>query len=92
MTQSLFMFIPFLKLLITEVDPGEVKRVEDILSANDIPYRIKSSSPRGAFGRHYDSKTYQQIVMPLYIDAQRPTITFIFYVRKRDYDRAVSLI
>jgi len=92
MTQSLFMFIPFLKLLITEVDPGEVKRVEDILKANDIPYRIKSSSTRGAFGRHYDSKTYQQIVMPLYIDAQRPTITFIIYVRKRDFDRAVSLI
>jgi len=86
------MFIPFLKLLITEVDPGEVKRVEDILRANDIPYRIKSSSPRGAFGRHYDSKTYQQIVMPLYINAQRPTITFIIYVRKKDYDRAVSLI
>lgn len=92
MTQSLFMFIPFLKLLITEVDPGEVKRVEDILRANDIPYRIKSSSPRGAFGRHYDSKTYQQIVMPLYINAQRPTITFIIYVRKKDYNRAVSLI
>ena len=92
MTQSLFMFIPFLKLLITEVDPGEVKRVEDILRANDIPYRIKSSSPRGAFGRHYDSKTYHQIVMPLYINAQRPTITFIIYVRKKDYDRAVSLI
>lgn len=92
MSSSLFMFIPFLKNLLTEVDPSEVKRVEDILKANNIPYRIKSSNPRGPFGRHYDSRTYQQIVMPLYIDAQRPTISYIVYVRKGDYDRAVSLI
>ena len=74
MGSAVFMFIPFLKKLVTDVDPAEIKRVEDILKANAIPYRIKSSNPRGPFGRHYDSMTYSQIVMPLYIDAQRPII------------------
>ena len=92
MRSSLFMLIPFLKKLITDVDPGEIKRVEDILKTNDVPYRIKSSSPRGVFGRHYDSRTYQQIVMPLYIDAHHPIISFIIYVKPKDYDRALSLI
>ncbi|MDD2521273.1 MAG: hypothetical protein PHW11_00425 [Anaerolineaceae bacterium] len=92
MSSSLFMFIPFLKQLVTDIDPGEIKRVEDVLKANDIPFRIKSSSPRGPFGRNYDSRAYQQIVMPLYIDAQRPTISYIIYVKPKDYDRAMSLI
>ncbi len=86
------MFIPFLKKLVTDVDPVEVKRVEGILKANAIPYRIKSSTLRGPFGRHYDSKTYSQIVMPLYIDAQRPTISYLVYVRRKDYNRAIHLI
>ncbi len=92
MSSSLFMFIPFLKQLVSDFDPGEIKRVEEILKANKIPYRIKSYNPRGPFGRHYDSKTYETIVMPLYKNAQRPTITYIVYVKKKDYDRAKNLI
>ncbi len=92
MNSSLFMLIPFLKKLTTDVDPREIKRVEDTLKINKIPYRIKSSSTRGVFGRHYDSKAYQQIVMPLYIDAHHPIISFIIYVKPKDYDRAFSLI
>jgi hypothetical protein len=46
MGSTIWMFIPFLKQLITDFDPGEIKRVEDILIANQIPYRIKSDSPR----------------------------------------------
>ena len=92
MGSTIWMFIPFLKQLITDFDPGEIKRVEDILIANQIPYRIKSDSPRGPFGRNYDSRAYQTIVMPLYIDAKRPVISYIVYVRKKDYEKAVGLI
>ena len=92
MSTTIFMFIPFLKQLITDFDAGEVKRIEDILKANKIPYRIKSDSPRGAFGRNYDSRAYQTIVMPLYIDAQRPKISYVVYVKKEDFERASSLI
>lgn len=92
MASTILMFIPFLKQLVTDFDSGEIKRVENILNANEIPYRIKSDSPRGAFGRNYDSKTYQTIVMPLYINAQRPIISYIVYVRKQDFKRAMSLI
>ena len=92
MNSTLLMFIPFLKQLVTDFDSGEIKRVEDILNANKIPYRIKSDSPRGTFGRYYDSRAYRAIVMPLYIDAQRPTITYVVYVRKKDFEKAMSLI
>jgi len=92
MSSTVFMFIPFLKQLVTDFDPGEIKRVESILNANKIPYRIKSDSLRGPIGRHYDSRAYQTIVMPLYIDAQCPTISYIVYVWKRDFERAMSLI
>ncbi|MEL7636139.1 MAG: hypothetical protein GX768_09860 [Chloroflexi bacterium] len=92
MSSSIFMFIPLLKQLLTDFDPGEIKRVEEILKANQIPYRIKSYSPRGPFGRHYDSKTYETIVMPLYKNAQRPSISYVIYVKKSDFERAISLI
>lgn len=92
MGSTIFMFIPFLKKLVTDVDPIEIKRVEDILNANQIQYRIKSSSLRGAFGRYYDSRTYKTIVMPLYIDAQRPTISYEIYVRRKDFEKANKLI
>lgn len=92
MSLTILMFIPFLKQLVTDFDAGEIKRIEDILKANKIPYRIKSDSPRGAFGRNYDSRAYQAIVMPLYIDAQRPIISYIVYVRKQDFKRAKELI
>jgi len=92
MGSRIMMFIPILKQLVTDFDSGEIKRIEDILKANQIPYRIKSDSPRGPFGRNYDSRAYQTIVMPLYINAQRPTISYIVYVRKKDYKKALSLI
>jgi len=92
MASTVFMFIPFLKQLVVDVDPKEIQRIEKILNDNEILYRIKSSSLRGVFGRHYDSAAYKTIVMPLYIDAQRPTISYVIYVRKRDFERANSLI
>lgn len=92
MASTLLMFIPFMKQLVTDFNSGEIKRIEDILNANKIPYRVKSDSPRGAFGRNYDSRAYQTIVMPLYINAQRPTISFVVYVKKSDFERASSLI
>ncbi len=92
MSSTIWMFIPFMRQLVTDLDSGEIKRVEDTLNANNIPYRIKSDSPRGPFGRNYDSRTYQTIVMPLYIDAQQPVISYIVYVRKRDFERAKELI
>ena len=92
MASTVFMFIPFLKQLITDVDPIEIKRVEEILHVNQIQYRIKSSSLRGVFGRHYDSLAYKTIVMPLYIDAQRPTISYVIYVRNKDFEKAKGLI
>jgi|LSQX01.3.fsa_nt_gb hypothetical protein len=85
------MFIPFLKQLMTDVDSGQIKQVEDILKANKIPYRIQTSSWRGPIGRYYDSRTYSQITMPLYIDAQKPTLSYVIYVRRRDFERARGL-
>ncbi|HZK17059.1 MAG: hypothetical protein GX773_07405 [Chloroflexi bacterium] len=92
MSSTIFMFIPFLKQLMTDVDSGPIKQVEDILRANKIPYRIKTSSWRGPIGRYYDSRTYSQITMPLYIDAQKPTLSYVIYVRKRDFKKAKGLI
>ena len=85
------MFIPFLKQLMTDVDSGQIKQVEDILKANKIPYRIQTSSWRGPIGRYYDSRTYSQITMPLYIAAQKPKLSSVNYVRRRDFERARGL-
>jgi len=45
-----FMLVPFLKKVLTDSDAGEVRRVENILIENKIPYRIKTYQTRGSYG------------------------------------------
>ena len=43
-----FMLIPLLKKVLTDSDAAEVRRVENILIENKIPYRIKTYQTREA--------------------------------------------
>ncbi|HHX09572.1 MAG TPA: hypothetical protein GX730_09135 [Chloroflexi bacterium] len=89
---ELFMFIPFLKLLVAETDSGNVEQIEHILKNNRIPYRIQTYSLRGVFGRQHDSVSYKNLNLPMYKGASNPTLSYAVYVWKKDFEKASSLI
>lgn len=89
---ELFMFIPFLKLLATDTDPGSIKQIENILQKNNIPYRIQTYSIRGVFGRQFDSASYKSSNLSMYKGASSPSMNYLIYVRRKDFEKAYSLI
>ena len=89
---SIFMFSIFASLLISDTDPKEIYRIEEILKQNKIPYRVQTDDGRGRFGRMRDNRVYMSMNMPAYSNAFESRKSYLIYVWKKDLDRANSLI
>lgn len=87
-----FMLVPFLKKVLTDSDAGEVRRVENILIENKIPYRIKTYQTRGSIGMALDTSSYARSNLAMYKGAGTPSISYGVFVRKKDYDQVKDLI
>ena len=75
-----FMLVPFLKKVLTDSDAGEVRRVENILIENKIPYRIKTYQTRKY--RHGALDTSSALVPTKPCMAGTPSISWRF-LKKR---------
>ncbi len=89
---EIFMLIPFLKKVLTDSNAGEVRRVENILIKNKIPYRIRTYKTRGSIGMALDTSSYARSNLAMYKGANRPSVSYGIYVRKKDYQRVMDLI
>lgn len=89
---SIFMFSIFASLLISDTDPKEIHRIEEILKQNKIPYRVQTDDGRGRLGRLRENRTYMSVNMPAYSNAFESRKSYLIYVWKKDLDRAYSLI
>lgn len=89
---SIFMFSIFASLLISDTDPKEIHRIEEILKENKIPYRVKTDDGRGRYGRIRDNRLYMSMNMPAYTNAFESRKSYLVYVWKKDFNRANSLI
>lgn len=87
-----FMIIPFLKKVLTDTNAGEVRRVEDILKKNKIPYRIKTYQNRGSIGLAIDSRTYASSNLSMYKGSNAPSVSYGIYVRRKDFEKVKELI
>ena len=89
---SIFMFSIFASLLISDTDPKEIHRIEEILKQNKIPYRVQTDDGRGRLGRLRENRTYMSVNMPAYTNAFESRKSYLVYVWKKDFNRANSLI
>jgi hypothetical protein len=87
-----FMLIPLLKKVLTDSDAVEVRRVENILIENKIPYRIKTYQTRGSIGMAMDSRSYAASNLAMYKGSGTPSVSYGIYVRRKDYERVKNLI
>ncbi|NLZ26983.1 MAG: hypothetical protein GX884_05330, partial [Chloroflexi bacterium] len=71
-----FMLIPLLKKVLTDSDAAEVRRVENILIENKIPYRIKTYQTRGSIGMAMDSRSYAASNLAMYKGSGTPSVSY----------------
>jgi len=80
------------KQLISDTSSAEIRRIEDLLKLEKIPYRLQTQRTRGALGSMIDSRTYAASNLAMYKGAAQPTFVYAIYVRKKDYQRAHALM
>jgi len=90
--RTLFLFIPFLKILTADSDSKTIARVEKILTQNKIPYRIQSVSTRGTVGRTFDAMSFKSLNVGQGRIGYSLTMNYVVYVRKKDFELASQLI
>ncbi|HNW95059.1 MAG TPA: DUF2007 domain-containing protein [Anaerolineaceae bacterium] len=80
------------KQLISDTSSAEIRRIEDLLKQENIPYRLQTQRSRGSVGSFMDSRSYAASNIALYKGAATPTFVYAIYVRPKDYKRAQSLM
>ena len=80
------------KRLIADTSSAEIRRIENILKQENIPYRLQTQRTRGALGSMIDSRSYAASNIALYKGAAQPNFVYTIYVRRKDYQRANALM
>ncbi|NMC15251.1 MAG: hypothetical protein GYA40_01215 [Chloroflexi bacterium] len=80
------------KQLISDTSSEEIRRVEELLKRENIPYRLQTQRTRGALGSMIDSRSYAASNIALYKGAAQPNFVYTIYVRRKDYQRANALM
>mgnify|MGYP003602556593 FL=1 len=80
------------KKLAADTSSGEIRRIEDILKNEKIPYRLQTQRTCGALGSWIDARSYAASNIALYKGSQQPGFVYTIYVRVKDFRRAQALI
>lgn len=86
------MFVPGKKRIAVDTSGEEIRRITSILEMNKIKYEIRTKRARGSIGTAIDARTYARANLAMYKGAQSPSVVYMIWVRRKDYEQAFDLL
>ena len=86
------MFVLGKKKIAVDTSGEEIRRITNILAQNKIKYEIRTKRVRGSIGTAIDARTYARANLAMYKGAQLPSVVYMIWVRRKDYERAFDIL
>ena len=80
------------KILAKDSSAEEIARIKLILHQNGIPFESFCKRSRSIIGTNIDARAYQRFNLPYNEHDTHVTFTYRIYVRRRDFEKASSLV